>query len=131
MITFPILLNLLKIFEQKKVKGSASKANKDCQVLLFDVHVVNRASKVSFKRRISEDDGELVVSTLHSNVLLLYSIIKAIVLCRYRPHTLLGTLSNEDGNVNDHGSEKSPFWFALYFFVRAISVLIFCLKLCQ
>ena len=28
-----------------------------------------------------------------------------------------GTLSNEDGNVNDDGSEKSPFWSALYFFV--------------
>ena len=43
----------------------------------------------------------------------------------------LGTLSNEDENVNDDGSEKSHFWFALYFFVRAISVLTFCLKLCQ
>ena len=41
---------------------------------------------------------------------------------------LLGTLSNEDGNVNNDGSEKLHFWFALYFFVRAIRVLIFALN---
>ena len=69
-----------EILEQKKVKGSASKANKDCQILLFDVHVVHRTPKVSFPRRISEDDGKQAVSTLHSNVQLLFSLIRAIVL---------------------------------------------------
>ena len=78
------LWTFLKILEQKKVKGSASKANKDCQILLFDVHVVHRTPKVSFPRRISEDDGKQAVSTLHSNVQLLFSLIKAIVLCRSR-----------------------------------------------
>ena len=35
-------------------------------------------------------------------------------------------LSNEDGNANDDGSEKSHFWFiALFFFVRVIRVLFF------
>ena len=34
----------------------------------------------------------------------------------------VGTLSNEDGNVNDDGSEKSHFWFSLYLFVRIIRV---------
>ena len=78
---------LLKILKQKKVKGSASKANKDCQVLLIDVHV-HRTPKVSFLRRIIEDDGKQAVSTLHSNVQLLFSLIKAIVLWRCRPHNL-------------------------------------------
>ena len=64
---------LYEILEQKKVKGSSSKANKDCQILLFDVHVVHRTPKVSFPRRISEDDGEQVASSLHSSVQLLYS----------------------------------------------------------
>ena len=36
----------LKILEQKKVKGSASKANKDCHIFLFDVHVVHRTPKL-------------------------------------------------------------------------------------
>ena len=31
-----------EFLEQKKVKGSASKANKDCQILLFVVHVVHK-----------------------------------------------------------------------------------------
>ena len=35
---------------------------------------------------------------------------------------LIGTLSNEDGNVNDDGSEKSHFWFAFYFFVWMIKL---------
>ena len=43
----------------------------------------------------------------------------------------LGTLSNEDGNANDDGSEKSYFWFALYFFVRAIRVLFSPLEFCE
>ena len=30
----------------------------------------------------------------------------------------IGTLSNEDGNANDNGSEKSHFWFALLFIVH-------------
>ena len=45
--------------------------------------------------------------------------------------SLEGTLSNLDGNVNDDGSEKSPFWISLYFFVRFIRVLFLCLKLCE
>ena len=43
------------------VKGSALKANKDCQIFLFDVHVVHRTPKVSFPRHISEDDGKQVI----------------------------------------------------------------------
>ena len=35
---------------------------------------------------------------------------------------VLGTLSNEDGNVSDDGSEKSPFWFTLNFFVCFIKI---------
>ena len=34
-----------------------------------------------------------------------------------------GTLSNEDMNLNEDGTEKSPFWFFLYFFVQVIRVL--------
>ena len=33
--------------------------------------------------------------------------------------------------MNDDGSEKSHFWFALYFFVRVIRVSFLCLKLCE
>ena len=75
---------LHEILEQKKVKGSASKANKDCQTLLFDVHVVHRTPKVSFLRHISEDNGEQMVSLVRSSVQLLYSTTKAVVLCRFR-----------------------------------------------
>ena len=71
---------LYEILEQKKVKGSSSKANKDCQILLFDVHVVHRTPEVIFPRRISEDDGKQPVSTLHSNVDFFSSVIKDIVL---------------------------------------------------
>ena len=70
-----------EILEQKKEKGSASKANKHCQILLIDVHVVHRTPKVSFPRRNSEDDSKQVISSLHSNVQLLFSFIKTIVLC--------------------------------------------------
>ena len=87
------LSTLHEILEQKKVKGSALKANKDCQILLFDVHVVHRTSKVSFPRRIIEDDGKQVVSTLHSNVQLLFSIIKAIVLRRCHSRILKSLMS--------------------------------------
>ena len=83
------LSTLLKILEQKKVKSSASKANKDGQFLFFDVHVVHRTPKVSFPRRISEDDGKKAASTLHSNVQLLFSLIKAIVLYRSRTVAVL------------------------------------------
>ena len=69
-----------EILEQKKVKGSASKANKDCYILLFVFHDVHRTPKVSFPRSINEDDGEQAVSSLHSNVQLLFSLIKTIVL---------------------------------------------------
>ena len=89
------------------------KANKDCQILLFDVHVVHRTPKVSFPWRISEDDGKQSVSTLHSNVQLLFSLIKAIVLFssrrRCRPRilkSLLGSLSNEEGDADDYGNEE-------------------------
>ena len=44
---------------------------------------------------------------------------------------LIGTLSNEDGNANDDGSEKSLFSFALYFFVQFIRVLFLCFKFCE
>ena len=44
---------------------------------------------------------------------------------------LLGTLSNEDGNAKDDGSEKSHFWFALYFLVKVIRVLFLCYKFCD
>ena len=80
-----------EIFEQKKVKGSVSKANKDCQILLFDVHVVYRTPKVSSPRRINEDDGEQVARSLHSRVQVLYSVIKAIVLFRSRRRSLLSS----------------------------------------
>ena len=36
---------------------------------------------------------------------------------------MLGTLSNEDGNADDDGSEKIYFCFSLYFFLRVIRVL--------
>ena len=81
-----------EILQQKKVKTLALKANKDCQILLFDVQVVHRTPKVNFPRRISEDDGKQAISTLHSNVQPLFSLIKAIVLClsrcRCRPRIL-------------------------------------------
>ena len=64
--------------------GAASKANKDCQILLFDVHVAHRNPKVSFPRRITEEDGEQVARSLHSTVQLLYSVIKTIILCGSR-----------------------------------------------
>ena len=66
------------------VKGSLSKADKSFQILLFDVVVVHGTPKVSFSRRISEDDGEQLVSSQHSNVQLLYFVIKAIVFFRSR-----------------------------------------------
>ena len=59
-------------------------ANKDYQILLFDVHIVHRTPKVSFPWRITEDNGEQVACTLHCSVQLLYSVIKVIVLCRLR-----------------------------------------------
>ena len=40
----------------------------------------------------------------------------------------LGTLSNEDGNANDDGTEKSPFSVVLYFFVQVIRVLFLWLN---
>ena len=73
-------LTLHKILEQQKLTGSASKANKDCQILLFDVHDVLKTLKVSFTRRISEGDGEQMVRLLHSSVQLLYLAIKFILL---------------------------------------------------
>ena len=72
--------SLYEILEQKKVKVSASKANKDCQILLFDVHVICRIPKASFPRCISEDDGKQMVSLLHSIVQLLYLVINSVVL---------------------------------------------------
>ena len=57
-----------------------------------DVYDVHRTPKVSFPRRIKEDDGEEAVSTLHSNVQLLFSLIKTIVLCRSRPRILKSLL---------------------------------------
>ena len=59
------------------------KGNKDCQVLLFDVHVVHRIPKWRFSWRISEDNGQQVVSMIYSNMQYLYSIHKTIALCRY------------------------------------------------
>ena len=53
---------------------------------------------------------------------------------RWREKSLyrtIGTLSNEDGNTNDDGSEKSHFWFTLLFIVQVIRVLILCFKLCE
>ena len=44
---------------------------------------------------------------------------------------IVGTLSNEDGNVNDDGSENSLFSFVLYFFVQVIGVLFRCFKFCE
>ena len=38
---------------------------------------------------------------------------------------LIGILSNEDGNVNNDGSEKIAFLVTLYFFVRVIWILGF------
>ena len=51
----------LRFSNRKRQKGSASKANRDCQILLFDVHVVHRTQKASFPRRISEDDDKKAV----------------------------------------------------------------------
>ena len=48
-----------------------------------DDDVINLIKKIII-RRISEDDGKQAVSMLHSNVQLLFSLIKAIVLCRSR-----------------------------------------------
>ena len=73
-----LVATLHELLKQKNVKGSASKANKDCQILFFDVHVVHRTPKVSFPQRITQDDGEQVARSLHSNVQLLYSVIKTI-----------------------------------------------------
>ena len=39
----------------------------------------------------------------------------------FRPY-LIGTLSNDDGNVNDDGSEKLHFLFAFKFFVEVTGV---------
>ena len=39
-----------------------------------------------------------------------------------------GTLSNEDGNANDDGSEKAHFWFTFLFTVQVIWVLFLCFK---
>ena len=58
----------------------------------------------------------------------LYSMI---MICATSKLSILGSLSNDDGNVNDDGSEKSHFWFALYFFVLVIRVSFLCLKLCE
>ena len=43
----------------------------------------------------------------------------------------MDTFSNEDGNANDDGSEKSHFWFTLLFIVQVIRVLFLCFKLCE
>ena len=61
------------------VKGSLSKVNKSFQILLFDVVVVHGTPKVSFSRRIIEDDGEQLVSLLHSNVQQLYFLLFSAV----------------------------------------------------
>ena len=67
---------LHEILEQKKVKGSAAKANKDCKILLFDVHVVHRTPKMNFPRRISEGDGRPAGgSSINSSMQLLFSLI--------------------------------------------------------
>ena len=111
---------MLKILEQNKVKGSSLKVNKDCQILLFDVHVVHRTPKVSFPRRISEDDGKQVVSSLHSNVQLLFSLIKAIVLChsrrRCRPCILKSLLSHLEACK----------WLLYIILIMLIVLLIWC-----
>ena len=59
---------LHKIIEQEKLLGSASKATKDFQILLFDVHDVHKTLKVSFTRRIGEGDGEQVISSIKAIV---------------------------------------------------------------
>ena len=66
------------------IKGSLSKTNKSFQILLFDVVVIHGTPKVSFSWRISEDDGEQLVSLQHSHVQLLHFVIKAIVFFRSR-----------------------------------------------
>ena len=45
-----------EILEQKNIKGSASKAKKNCQISIFDVQVVHRTAIVTFPRRIGEVD---------------------------------------------------------------------------
>ena len=74
-----LVATLHEILEQLRGKRFSLEGH---QILLFDVHVVHRTPKVSFSRRITEDDGEKVARSLHSSVQLLYSIIKTIVLCR-------------------------------------------------
>ena len=74
------LSTLHEILKQKMVKGSATKANKDCQILLFDVHVVHKTPKTSFLRCISEGDGKQVAKSVHSSAHFLYSTFMAIVL---------------------------------------------------
>ena len=74
-------------------------ANKDCHILLFDIHVVYRTEKLSFSRRISEEDGKQADSKLHSNVQLLFSLINAIVLCRPRIIKSLMAKQNQKNHV--------------------------------
>ena len=68
---------LHEILEKKKVKGSASKANKVCQILLFDVHVFHRTPKVSFPRRFSSLHS--IVQFLFSLRLLFFAVPVAII----------------------------------------------------
>ena len=82
-----LVVTLHEIFEHQKVKGSASKANKDFQILLFDVHVVHRTPKVSFPRRVSEQPAR---STRRPFIF----------------KSLIETLSNEEGDTDDDGKEQ-------------------------
>ena len=69
--------------------------------------------------------------TLHQSVVVVVMMIMVMIMIAMLRKAIIRTLSNEDGNANDDGSEKSPFWFSLSSFVRAIRVLFLCFKLCE
>ena len=60
-----------------------------------------------------------------------YIYIEIMEVYMWRVEEIIGTLSNEDGNANDEGSEKSHFWFTLLFIVQVIRVLFLYFKPCE
>ena len=54
---------MIDFARDSRTEGSAWKAKKNCQNLLFDVHVVHRTPEMSFPGHISEEDGEQMASS--------------------------------------------------------------------
>ena len=76
---------------------------------------------MSFPRRISKDNGEQVAHSLHSNVQLLYSAMKAMVLCRSRrycrPHILKFLLYRIMSELCSRFlTERRTIWFLAWIF---------------